>query len=58
MGDLIRFPKILVELTEEEHVKFAEYKEKMKAAGTKAELDFYYSQIEILIRKSNERKNK
>ncbi|MGM2612131.1 hypothetical protein [Bacillus cereus group sp. BceL008] len=56
MGDVIRFLKILVELTEEEHVKFVEYKEQISKAESKAELDFYYSQIEILIRKSNERK--
>ncbi|MET3065104.1 hypothetical protein ABXV20_27580 [Bacillus paranthracis] len=55
MGDVIRFPKPVVELTEEEYTKFVEYKEKMHAAKTKAEFDFYCSQIRILIEHANQR---
>ncbi|OFD52871.1 hypothetical protein BWGOE4_55950 [Bacillus mycoides] len=58
MGDVIRFPKQIIGLTEEEYKKFVEYKERISKTGSKAELDFCYSQIQILIRKSNERKNK
>lgn len=56
MGDVIRFPKLFVELTEEEYAKFVEYKERISKTESRAELDFCYSQIKILIRKANERK--
>ncbi|HFU6611365.1 hypothetical protein [Bacillus cereus group sp. BY5-1LC] len=54
MGDVIRFPKPLVELTEEEYAKFIEYKEKMNTAESKAEMQFYYNKAKYII----ERKNK
>lgn len=56
MGDLIRFPKRIVELTEEEHKKFMDYKEKMHAAETKAEMEFYYNKVKYIIEQANKRK--
>ncbi|HDR7220627.1 TPA: hypothetical protein QCW55_005633 [Bacillus cereus] len=58
MGDVIRFPKPIVELTEEEYEKFIEYKEKMSAAETLAEMRFYHSKAKHIIERANERKNK
>ncbi len=56
MGDLIRFPKRIVELTEEEHERFMDYKEKMHAAGTKVEMQFYYNKAKYIIEQANKRK--
>lgn len=58
MGELIRFPKRIVELTEEEHEKFMDYKEKMHAAESKAEMDFWFNKVKYIIEQANERKNK
>lgn len=56
MGELIRFPKRIVELTEEEHERFIEYKEKMHAAETKAEMQYYYNKAKYIIEQANKRK--
>lgn len=56
MGDVIRFPKPTVELTEEEYANFMEYKEKMSAAETKAEMQYYYNKVKYIIEQANKRK--
>ncbi|BCC56658.1 MULTISPECIES: hypothetical protein [Bacillus] len=56
MGELIRFPKRIVELTEEEHKRFIEYKENMIAAETKAEMQYYYNKVKYIIEQANKRK--
>ena len=58
MGDVIRFPKPIVELTEEEYEKFMAYKEKVHNAKTMAELKFYYSKAKYIIEQANKRKSK
>jgi hypothetical protein len=57
MGEIIKFPKLMVELDEDEYIKFNDYKEKMKNAKSKAEMDYYYSQAKIIIENANKRKN-
>ncbi|HDR8015661.1 hypothetical protein [Bacillus cereus group sp. Bce037] len=53
---MIRFPKRIVELTEEEHKRFIEYKEKMIAAESKAEMQYYYNKAIYIIEQANKRK--
>lgn len=53
LGDIIRFPKPVVELTEEEMQKFVEYKEKMHAAESKAEMQYYYNKAKYIIEQKN-----
>lgn len=57
MGDLVPFPKPIIELTEEEYEKFEAYKEKMKQARNRAEMKYYHSQAKLLMEKAQERQN-
>ena len=55
MGELVPFPKRVVELTKEEHEKFKEYRKKMEDARTIAEVKYYYSMAKNIIEKANKR---
>ncbi|HFJ9244867.1 TPA: hypothetical protein ACGW5B_005523 [Bacillus paranthracis] len=56
MGDIIRFPTLAVELTEEEIILFEQYREGVKNANSFAEMNYNFSQAKILIQKAKERK--
>ncbi|WP_448163652.1 hypothetical protein [Bacillus mobilis] len=58
MGDVIRFPKPTVELTEEEYKQFMEYKKKLHDSESLAEMRFYHSKAKHIIEQANKRKNK
>lgn len=56
MSNIIRFPTLTTPFTDTELQEFEHYKQKMKAARTKAEMDFYYYKAKDLAEKVNERK--
>ncbi|OJE52710.1 hypothetical protein BAQ48_07675 [Bacillus luti] len=56
MSNIIRFPTLTTPFTDAELQEFEHYKQKMKDARTKAEMDFYYYQAKDLAEKVNERK--
>ncbi|GCF76320.1 hypothetical protein BC2926_38610 [Bacillus cereus] len=57
MGDLIRFPKNVVELTEEEFELFEQYRKGLRDATSLAEIRYYHSQAKILVREAKKRKD-
>ncbi|MCC2380951.1 hypothetical protein LKM00_26500 [Bacillus wiedmannii] len=58
MGDIIRFPTLTTPFNDEELQLFEHYKQKMKAAETFAEMNFFYYQAKKLAEEVNKRKNK
>ncbi|MDA1569374.1 hypothetical protein PDK93_25330 [Bacillus cereus] len=56
MGDIIRFPKNPVELTEEEFELFEQYRLGVKNATSFAEMNYNYSQAKIIVEKAKNRK--
>lgn len=56
MGDIIRFPKNPVELTEEEFVLFEQYRRGVSEAQTFAEMNYNYSQAKIIVERAKKRK--
>ncbi|WP_242303277.1 hypothetical protein [Bacillus cereus group sp. BfR-BA-01495] len=56
MGDVIQFPRQIVELTEDEHNRFMDYKQKMHAAETKAEMNYWFNKGKYIIEQANKRK--
>ncbi|PDY82784.1 hypothetical protein [Bacillus cereus] len=56
MGDIIRFPKNPVELTDEEFKLFEQYRLGVKNATSFAEMRYNYSQAKILVEKAKNRK--
>ncbi|MGR9594426.1 hypothetical protein [Bacillus thuringiensis] len=58
MGDIIRFPTLTVDFTEEELQLFEQYKQGVKNAQSFAEMHYNFSQAKILIREAKKRQNK
>lgn len=58
MGDIIRFPNNLVELTEEEFQLFEQYRLGVKNATSFAEMNYNFSQAKIIVEKAKKRKKK
>lgn len=56
MGDIIRFPTLTVELTEEEMRLFEQYRLGVKNATSFAEMNYNYSQAKIIVEKAKKRK--
>ncbi|EEL84883.1 hypothetical protein bcere0029_53650 [Bacillus cereus AH1272] len=56
MSNIIRFPTLTTPFTDTELQEFEDYKQKMNAARTKAECDFYYYKAKDLAEKVNKRK--
>lgn len=56
MGDIIRFPTLITELTDEELLLFEKYRQGVKNATTFAEMNFNYHQAKIVVEKAKNRK--
>lgn len=57
LGEMIKFPELVVELTEEEFDLFEQYKEKLSKAKNTAEMNYYYEKAKEIIENANSRKN-
>lgn len=56
MGDIIRFPTLITELTDEELQLFEKYRLGVKNATSFAEMNYNYSQARIIVEKAKKRK--
>ncbi|HFK9703758.1 TPA: hypothetical protein ACG05V_005419 [Bacillus pacificus] len=56
MGDIIRFPTFITELTDEELQLFEKYRLGVKNATSFAEMNYNYSQARIIVEKAKKRK--